>query len=162
MPFEDKQQAGMFGGLIRDIKSVVGGLVSGGRLEPEKEMAIDVLFGLLGVVAGADSIVTTHEAEFVNQLMDEIGLAGKGREMAYAAFNRGRRREVDIDGDLAKLLKVYPKGSQEVARVFDSLVRLAASDGRMRPSEKKLLEQITSQLGFSPEVLTQRLEQAGF
>ena len=161
MPFEEKQ-AGMFGGLIRDIKSVVGGLVSGGRLEPEKEMAIDVLFGLLGVVAGADSIVTTHEAEFVNELMDEIALAGKGREMAYAAFNRGRRREVDVDADLTKLLKVYPKGSQEVARVFDSLVRLAASDGRMRPSERKLLEQITAQLGYSPDVLSQRLAHSGF
>lgn len=161
MPFEEKQSGGL-GSLIRDIRSVVSGLVSGGKLDPEREMAVDVLFGLLGVVAGADSIVTTHEAEFVNELMDEIGLAGHGRELAHAAFNRGRRREVDIDGDLAKLLKVYPKGSQEVSRVFDSLVRLAASDGRMRPSERRLLEDITVKLGFSADVLEHRLKQAGF
>ncbi|MCB1634413.1 MAG: TerB family tellurite resistance protein [Geminicoccaceae bacterium] len=161
MPFEEKQSGGL-GGLIREIRSVVGGLVSGGKLEPEKEMAIDVLFGLLGVVAGADSIVTTHEAEFVNETMDEIGLSGKGREMAFAAFNRGRRREVDIDADLSRLLKVYPKGSQEVARIFDSLIKLAASDGRMRPSEKRLLEDITAKLGYSSDVLDQRLQQAGF
>ena len=161
MPF-DQQYKGALGGVIRDIKSVVSGLFSGGRLDPEKQMAIDVLFSLLGVVAGADSIVTTHEAEFVNELMDEIGLGGKGRELAFAAFNRGRRREVSIDDDLDKLLVVYPKGTQEVARVFDSLVRIAAADGRMRPSERQILEQITVKLGYSAEVLTQRLEQAGF
>ena len=130
MPFE-QQSKGAFGGVIRDIKSVVSGLFSGGELEPEKQMGIEVLFAMLGVVAGADSIVTTHEAEFVNQLMDEIGLGGKGRERAFAAFNRGRRREVDVEADLDKLLAVYPKGTQEVARVFDSLVRIAAADGRM-------------------------------
>lgn len=161
MPF-DQESKGALGGVIRDIKSVVSGLFSGGRLEPEKQMAIEVLFAMLGVVAGADSIVTTHEAEFVNDLMDEIGLSGKGRELAFAAFNRGRRREVNIDGDLDKLLAVYPKGTQEVARVFDSLVRIAAADGRMRPSERQILEQITVKLGYSDEVLTQRLEQAGF
>jgi len=161
MPF-DQQKTGAWGGVIRDIKSVVSGLFSGGRLEPEQQIAIDVLFSMLGVVAGADSIVTTHEAEFVNQLMDEIGLSGKGREAAFAAFNSGRRREVDVENDLSKLLAVYPKGSQEVARVFDSLVRIAAADGRMRPSERVILERITVKLGYSPEVLTQRLEQAGF
>ncbi len=161
MPF-DQQNSSAWSGVIRDIKSVVSGLFSGGRLEPEKQIAIDVLFAMLGVVAGADSIVTTHEAEFVNELMDEIGLGGKGRETAFAAFNRGRRREVDVDSDLTKLLAVYPKGSQEVARVFDSLVRIAAADGRMRPSEKIILEQITVKLGYSEDVLTQRLKQAGF
>ena len=68
----------------------------------------------------------------------------------------------DIDADLSRLLKVYPKGSQEVARIFDSLIKLAASDGRMRPSEKRLLEDITAKLGYSSDVLEQRLQQAGF
>ena len=55
-------------------------------------------------------------------------------------------------------MDVYPKGSPELFRLFDTLLRLAAVDGRVFPRERKALEELTAALGFSNETLNSRLE----
>jgi DnaJ like chaperone protein len=148
---------GGFSAVLRDMKISLGELFTGGRLDSNQELLVQVLYGLLGYLAAADSIVTSHEAEFTNDLMDELHLPTRGREVAMAAFDRGRKRQIDLDLELQRFLVTFPKGSPEVARLYDSLVRLAGADGRIRPGERAFLEKITLGLGFSPEVLASRL-----
>lgn len=143
--------------LLRDVRATLGDLFTGGRLDPGQEVNVEVLFGLLGYLARADSIVTSHEAEFVNGLMDEIDLPTRGRELAMRSFDRGRKREIDLDVEMQRFLVAHPKGSPELNLLYDSLLRLAGADGRLRPGERQFLEKVTAGLGFSVSALESRL-----
>ena len=115
---------------------------------------------LLGYLAGADSIVTSHEAEFANGLMDQLDLPARGRDLAQGAFLRGRQRKIEVDAELKRFLAEFPAGSTEAGRLYDALVQLAAADGRVRPTERIFLEQVTRGLGFHVEELNRRLAAA--
>ena len=138
-----------FGAILRDLGASIGELLGGGKLEPEQAILVEVAFGLLGYLAGVDSIVTSHEAEFVNQLMDDLQLSTCARDLAQQAFARGRKREINIDAELERFLETYPRGGGEARRLHDALYRLAAADGRLQPREKAFLDAVTVKLGFT-------------
>jgi DnaJ-domain-containing protein 1 len=58
---------------------------------------------------------------------------------------------------MQRFLIAHPKGSPELNHLYDSLLRLAGADGRLRPGERQFLEKITAGLGFSVEALDGRL-----
>ena len=148
--------------VLRDIRISLSELFTGGgRLEPREELLVEVLFGLLGVLASADSIVTSHETEFVNGLMDELHLPTRGRELALEWFEKGRRRKLELQPELFRFGKTFPAGSSESARLYDALLRLAAADGRVRPRELQFLEELTTVLGYTKQTLEGRLRDLG-
>lgn len=146
---ENPAQGSRFGAILRDLGSSIGELLGGGRLEPEQTLSVEVAFGLLGYLAGVDSIVTSHEAEFVNQLMDELQLSTRARDLAQQAFARGRKRDIAVEAELDRFLQTYPRGGGEARRLHDALYRLAAADGRLQPREKAFLDTVTAKLGFA-------------
>lgn len=148
---ENPAQGSRFGALLRDLGSSIGELLGGGRLEPEQIVSVEVFFGLLGYLAGVDSIVTSHEAEFVNQFMEDLQLSGRGRELAQQAFTRGRKREIELRSEIERFLAAYPQGGAEARKLHDALYRLAAADGRLQPREKAFLEEASQLLGFTAE-----------
>lgn len=143
--------------IVRGIRDTFGAIFGGGRLGPDEQLAYEVLFGLLGLLARADSIVTTHETEFVNALMDELDLSLKAREVANAAFDRGRHRQISVGGELARFLARFRNTSDQATHLYDTLLRLAASDERLRPQERVFLEEVTTVMGYSPKALDERL-----
>jgi DnaJ like chaperone protein len=147
-----------FGGIIRDLRGAIGELFTGGKLDEQYHLPVEVAFGLIGWLAKADSIITSHEAEFVNRLMEELKLPTQGKAIASAAFDRGRMRQIDVRQEAQRFLAVYPRGSVELNRLFDTLLQLAAVDGRVFARERAALEEITAALGFSRETLAARLE----
>lgn len=146
------------GSILRDLRGAIGELFTGGKLDEQYHMPVEVVFGLIGWLAKADSIITSHEAEFVNKLMDELNLPTQGRAIASAAFDQGRLRKIDVKHEAGRFLGKYPKGTTELNRLFDTLLRLAAIDGRVFARERVALEQLTDALGFSRETLAARLE----
>jgi DnaJ like chaperone protein len=146
------------GAVLRDLKGAIGELFTGGKLGEQYHMPVEVVFGLIGYLAKADSIITSHEAEFVNSLMNELNLPTQGRARASAAFDNGRLRKIDVKAEAKRFLAVYPKGSNEHNRLFDALLQLAAADGRVFPRERVVLEEITTALGVPSETLAARLE----
>ena len=76
--------------VLRDIGHALGGLFGAGKLDDDRKATLEVLFGLLGHVAKLDSLITSHEAEFINDLMDELKLTMKERKIAAAALRRRR------------------------------------------------------------------------
>lgn len=152
---------GGIGAVLRDMGSALGELLGGGRLGQAEEVSIGVLFGLLGALARADSIVTSHETAMVNGLLEELKLSTRGRELALTAFDHGRRNELTLVGELDRLFEVHPRGSEQAARLFDSLVRLAVADGRVRPREREFLNELTLRLGYDPGLLEDKLRRYG-
>jgi len=149
-----------FGGVLRDIGHALGGLFGGGNLDPQRQMTLEVLFGMLGYLAKLDSLITSHEADFINGLMDQLKLSIKEREVASGALERGRNREIVLVDEFRRFRTVHATGSAEAERLYDALVKLAAADDRLRPKERQFLETATLELGYELEELDRRL--AGF
>ncbi|HXR63684.1 MAG TPA: TerB family tellurite resistance protein [Rudaea sp.] len=142
--------------VMREVRLALGDFV-GGKLDPSHELMLQVLFGMLGALAQADGLVSTEEADYTNELMEELELGARARQLAAEAFQLGRRRQMDLEKEIQRFLISFPHGSVEVDRLYESLVRLAAADRRIRPGERQFLERVTLGLGFLPEVLDQRL-----
>jgi DnaJ like chaperone protein len=134
-------EAGGIGGMLRDFGNALGGLFGGGNLSPERQVSLEVLFGLLGYLAKLDSLITSHEADFINGLMDQLKLNMREREVASDALQRGRNREIVLQDEFKRFRKV----------------NLAAADERLRPKERQFLETATVELGFDIADLDQRL-----
>ena len=147
-----------FSSILRDLRGALGGLFTGGRIDEQQRMPIEVVFGLIGWLAKADGVITSHEAEFANRLMDELDLPTQGRAIANAAFDRGRLRQVDAAQEVARFRLVHPKGSDELIRLYDTLLRLAASDGRIFARERTALETLTDAFGLPRKALDVRLD----
>lgn len=147
-----------FGGVLRDLRSAMGGLFSGGAFDEKQRVPVEVLFGLIGWLAKADGIVTSHEAEFANRLMDELDLPAKGKAIAHDAFRRGQHRQIEVTTEVARFLALHPKGSPEIGRLYDTLLRLVAADGRVFNRERTALETLTDAFGLPRSVIDARLE----
>ena len=141
--------------VFSDVREALGGLF-GGKLDANDEVLMQAMFGMLGAMARAVG-VSTEEAQFTNGLMDELKLASRARQVATEAFTLGCKRDFDLDKAMLKLLAVFRRGSTQVDRVYESLLRLAAADSMIRPGERRFLEKVTLGLGFEPTELDTRL-----
>jgi DnaJ like chaperone protein len=150
-------EGGKLRSVMREVRLALGDFI-GGRLEPSQEVMLQVLFGMLGALAQADGLVSTEEATYTNTLMEELELGARARQLATEAFQAGRRRQMDLEKEIQRFLISFPHGSVEVDRFYDSLLRLAAADHRIRPGERQFLERVTIALGFAADKLDARLE----
>ncbi len=156
-----ENSGGGVGNVLRDLGSAISELFTGGKLAKDRELPVEVLFSLIGFVAKADSIVTSHEAELVNTLMDEMDLPSGGRALANEAFERGRLRQIDLTREAERIKSLYPAGSSELLQWLDILIRVALADGRLFPRERETLEKVAAELGFSNDTLRLRLAELG-
>ena len=150
-------EAGGISGMMRELRLTLNEVFSGGKLEPEQELTVQVLFGLLGYLANIDSIVTDHEVQLINSLMDELELPIQARQRALEVLGKGRRKQIDVGEEITRYLKTFPAGGAEVEFLYNSLLKLAASDGRIRPREREFLQEVTVRLGYTAEDLETRL-----
>ena len=144
-------------GVLRDVRLAIGDMF-GSKLDSKQEVLVEVLFGFLGALARADGVVSTEEAHYTNGLMDELELNSRARKLATEAFDRGCRRQIDIEAEMLRLLRTHPRGSSEINRIYESLLRLAAADHTIRRGERAFLEKVTLGFGFEPEELDARLK----
>ena len=146
-----------FGGALLDIRLLLTDLLGLGKPDPEKQMVIEVFFGLMGYLAKADRLVSSHESNLANTLMDEINLSLAARRIAMESFDRGMRKDIHINAELLRFTDVHKAGSSEARRLHNVLVRLVASDGRLNPDEHDLMKQVGDDLGIPIESLDTKL-----
>lgn len=143
-------------GAFREVRLALDEMFRGGKLDAERELTVQILFGLLGALARADGVVSAEEAALTNELMEELELSTRARQLANEAFDRGRRQQLNIEQEIARFLVQFPKGSPQADHLYDSLLRLATADGRVRPGERLFLEKVTQALGFTNDELDAR------
>lgn len=146
-----------FRGVISDIGLLVGDLLGLGKPDADEQMMIEVIFGLMGYLAKADRLVTSHESNFANTVMDESKMSMAKREIAALAFDRGMRRDIHPNAEILRFTDSHPANSKEVERLYDCLLRLAASDGRLDPREYDTMVEITQNLKLAPTTLDNKL-----
>lgn len=147
------QESHGFGSVLREISQFFGA----GNVEPGRRVSLEVLFGLLGYLAKIDSLITSHEADYINHMMDELKLSIREREVASEALQRGRNREIDLQNEFRRFRELFKPGSTEVERLYNALIALAAADERLRPKERQFLETVTVELGYEMADLDARL-----
>ena len=146
------------GGIIQQVGSMFSSLF-GGKLSAGQRLEVEVLFGLIGYLAKADGLITSYESEFTNKMMDQLKLTLDGRAEALAAFDRGRQLGFDPGPDIARFIAVHPAGSEEAEKMFEALLRLALSDGRIYAREREALEKLSAGFGVSEQSLDLRLRE---
>jgi len=153
-----KEKTSAAKGVLRDVRIALGEMFGAGKLNPQQEVSVEVLFGLLGVLSRADGVVSDIEAHFTNELMDELDLSTSARKLASDAFSRGIHKKLSVDAEIQRFLQTFPRGSSEVERIYESLLRLAAVDGTVRRGERAFLEQVSAGLGYDINTLDTRLK----
>lgn len=146
-----------FSGALLDIRLLLTDLLGLGKPDPEKQMVIEVFFGMMGYLAKADRLVSSHESNLANLVMDEINLSLAARRIAMEAFDRGMRKDIHIHAELLRFTDAHAAGSPEAVRLHNVLVRLVAADGRLNPGEYELMKQIGDDLGIPVETLDAKL-----
>ena len=144
-------------GVINDIRLLLGDLLGLGKPDEDTQMVIEVIFGLMGYMAKADRLVSSHESNLANQIMDETDLSMTARRIAMEAFERGMLRNINVHGELLRFVDAHPAGYEPVERLYDALLRLATSDGRLDPREYETMVQVTRDLGLPAVTLDNRL-----
>jgi DnaJ like chaperone protein len=144
--------------ILKDMGKALGELFTFGKLDHERHLPVEVTFALIGWLAKADSIITSHEADFVNALMDELDLPSQGRALANASFERGRTRQIDVKAEGRRFVAAYGAGSKQVHDLFDTLLGLSAADGRVFPRERQALSELAAALSVDEQTLDARLQ----
>jgi tellurite resistance protein len=114
-------------------------------------------YGLCGILAAVDRIVTSHEVELIAALMDRDRLSLASRAIAVAAFEDGRGRRMDTMQAVADVIAAARDGRADAAQVLDDLIAVAASDGRIRRSERGWLLAICACMNMDGEGLDRRI-----
>jgi DnaJ like chaperone protein len=144
-------------GVINDIRLLLSDLLGLGKPDEDTQMVIEVIFGLMGYMAKADRLVSSHESNLANTIMDEIDLSMTARRMAMESFERGMLRNINVHAELLRFIDAHPAGSAPAERLYDALLRLAASDGRLDPREYDTMVQVTRDFGLPAVTLDNRL-----
>jgi DnaJ like chaperone protein len=142
--------------MFAQVREALGGIF-GRSLSEERRMEVEVLFGLIGFLAKSDGLITSYEAEYADKLLDELKLNTDDYKFARGAFDQGRSAGYDVEGNVARFLARYPAGSEEMEKLFESLLRLSLSDDRIYPRERQALERLAAAFGVSEKSLDQRL-----
>lgn len=125
--------------------------------DPASVAWIRTRYGLLGELANADRIVTSHEVELVSALMQRDRLSTAACAVALAAFDDGRRNRLHAAALIEQLLRSQPTDATMFGQLFDDLLRMALCDGRLRRAERDWLIDIGSKFNMDAHGIDARL-----
>jgi DnaJ like chaperone protein len=157
-----------FGLLIAGLRGlVVGALIGYGLrlalpmllrsgLQRSQAQFLDSTFAVMGALSKADGVVTRDEIEAAQRIFDMLRLSSEQRELAKAAFNRGKSPDFDLDSEIARLRGALQFGRGPLLRLFLQLQCMAiAADGRVHAAEHAMLVRIARGLGLTERDVAQ-------
>ena len=114
-------------------------------------------FSIMGHVAKADGRVSPDEIALAKAVMDEMALSEEMRQTAIRLFNEGKADDFPLDEVLAQFRKECHRRQNLMQMFMEIQLQAAYADGKMDPSEERLLKHICRGLGFS-ELIYRQLE----
>jgi DnaJ like chaperone protein len=116
---------------------------------------VESTFAVMGALCKADGVVSRDEIAIVESLFARLRLSVQQREMAKAAFNRGKAPEFDLDAEADKLAHLR-FGRGPLLQLFLQLQLMAvAADGRVHPAEHDMLVRFARRVGLTERDVAQ-------
>lgn len=109
----------------------------------------EATFSIMGHLAKADGRVSQREIEMANQLMDEMGLNNKQRQLARHFFMQGKESAYNIDVILLNLKKLT-HGNPELLKLFMEIQYKSAQVDGLTQGKIHSLDRIFKLLDFAP------------
>lgn len=105
-------------------------------------------FSILGYISKADGHVSKSEINLAKSIMDEMQLSPELKKAAQQLFNQGKKTGFDFESVLQQLKREVIGRSTLLQLFLEIQIRAASADGAIDSSEKRILEQLASLLGF--------------
>jgi DnaJ like chaperone protein len=145
----------IIGGLIGYAASFAFRQFVVGTLQVAQSQLLDSTFSIMGALCKADNVVTRDEINAVQQIFDMLKLQGESRELAKAAFNRGKQTGFDLDAAVDQFARIS-RGRGPLLQLFLQLQCMAVvADGRIDPAEHAMLVRIAQRLGLTEADVSQ-------
>lgn len=120
---------------------------SGARLM--QSQFLESTFAIMGALCKADGVVTRDEIRVAEEIFNRLHLSGEQREMAKAAFNRGKAPGFDLDAETDKLRGIR-HGHFPLLQLFLQIQCMAiAADGKVHRAEHEALVRVARRLGLT-------------
>lgn len=138
--------------------------VPGVSLDPaERKQAVffTAAFAMLGKMAKADGRVTEAEIRVVDDFMrNNLGLDARARRLAADIFNRAKTDPGPFSDYARQFGAAFADEPQVRQTFFELLLALASADGKLHPTEERLLLEAVDLLGL-PDAFRQRVRTGG-
>lgn len=122
-------------------------LLSGAQLM--QSQFLESTFAIMGALCKADGVVSRDEIRVAEQTFDRLHLSAEQREMAKAAFNRGKAPDFDLTAEADRLSGIR-YGRLSLLRLFLQIQCMAvAADGKVHPAEHEMLVRVARSLGLT-------------
>jgi DnaJ like chaperone protein len=110
---------------------------------------LETTFAVMGAVCKADEVVTRDEIAAAENVFRRLHLSAEQREVAKAAFSRGKSPGFDLDAEVDKLARLgYGRGP--LLQLFLQVQCMAvAADGRLHAAEHEMLVRVARRLGLT-------------
>ena len=77
-----------------------------GSLQVAQSALLESTFSIMGALCKADNVVTRDEINAVEQIFSMLNLRGESRELAKAAFNRGKQADFALDAAVDQFAQI--------------------------------------------------------
>jgi len=116
---------------------------------------LESTFAVMGALCKADGQVSRDEIAAVEGIFNRLHLSAQQRELAKAAFNRGKEPGFDLYGEADKLAPLR-FGRAALLQLFLQLQLMAvAADGQIHPAEHEMLVLFARRMGLTERDVAQ-------
>jgi DnaJ like chaperone protein len=123
--------------------------IVGGKLVQVQAQFLDSTFAVMGALCKVDGVVTRDEIAVAEAMFTRLHLSGEQRELARAAFDRGKAPGFDLDAEVTKFASVT-RGMRPILVMFLQIQCAAvAADGNVHPAEHQMLVRVARLLGLT-------------
>ncbi|HEX2494689.1 MAG TPA: co-chaperone DjlA [Steroidobacter sp.] len=119
------------------------------RLASVQTQFFDSTFAVMGAVCKADGLVTRDEIAVAETLFARLNLTSEQRDIAKAAFNRGKAPGFDLDGEVARFARATHGHRLLLITFLQIQCAAVAGDGNVHPAEHQMLLRIARLLGLA-------------
>lgn len=110
-------------------------------------------FSVMGKIAKADGRVSESEIDFARHVMQQMRLSDPAKQRAIQYFNEGKQPDFEIQTILKPFSVLFQKQTSMKMMFLELQLQIAMADGEFSSAELRVIEEVCSQLQFSPAEL---------
>ncbi|WP_372761758.1 co-chaperone DjlA [Pseudoalteromonas sp.] len=135
---KDFDQAGGFANLFK-----------GDDVNERQALFFSSCFAVMGHIAKSNGRVSEIHIKAATLFMDEMGLTGQERREAQHAFQSGKDSDFSLKETVQDFKERFAKRYDLLQLFLEIQIQMAFSDGVLADQEKRLLQEVSKQLGVS-------------